>query len=222
MKNILPVLLAMLLVLAAAGAPAADDVGLVNQLVGDVTYRVPGAAAARTTAFMKVRDGDNFRLNAGARVRLVYFDGGRQELWEGPAEFNAGRKQGVAVSGKATVTQLPGAAPLALAQTPELLQIVKAGRPGAVTVRGLKPGLSAEQNAAIQQARDDYQSMSVSAAADDVTPELYLLNVLRHYSLHDEMKPLAARMLAKQPAQQEVRDIAAWVNGLGGAGARKQ
>lgn len=222
MKNILGVTFMLLLVLAAGNAPAADDVGLVNQLVGEVTYRAPGAAAARTTAFMKVRDGDNFRLSAGARVRVVYFDGGRQELWEGPAEFNAGRKEGAAVSGKATVTQLPGGVPQALAQTPELLQIVKAGRPGAVTVRGLRPGISAGQKAAIEQARDEYKSMSAGAAADDVTPELYLINVLRQYSLHDEMKPLAARMLAKQPVQQEVRDIAAWVNGLGGADARKE
>ena len=205
----------LLLALAGSGAHAAADVGLINQLAGEVAYKGLGGSAASASAFMKVREGDNFRLNPGARLRVVYFDGGRQETWEGPAEFNAGRKQGALVSGKMMASQLPGGVPQALAQTPELMQIVKVGRPGAVTVRGIKPGMSAEQNLAVQQAREHYKSMSGGAAADDITPELYMLNVLREHALHEEMKPLAARMLAKQPAQQEVRDIAAWVNSLG-------
>ena len=221
MKIVLFLLGLMPLVLASGGAHAADDVGLVNQLSGEVAYKAPGGSASRASAFMKVRDGDNFRLNAGARLRVVYFDGGRQELWEGPAEFNAARKQGTVISGKVMASQLPGGVPQALAQTPELMQIVKVGRPGAVTVRGIKPGMSAEQKLGVQQARDQYKSMSAGTAGDDITPELYLLNVLREHALHDEMKQVAARMLVKQPAQQEVMDIVAWVNGLGGAAANR-
>lgn len=221
MKIVLFLLGLMPLVLASGGAHAADDVGLVNQLSGEVAYKAPGGSASRASAFMKVREGDNFRLNAGARLRVVYFDGGRQELWEGPAEFNAARKQGTVISGKVMASQLPGGVPQALAQTPELMQIVKVGRPGAVTVRGIKPGMSAEQKLGVQQARDQYKSMSAGTAGDDITPELYLLNVLREHALHDEMKQVAARMLVKQPAQQEVKDIVAWVNGLGGAAANR-
>ena len=205
----------LLLALAGGAAHAAADVGLINQLAGEVAYKAPGGSAASASAFMKVREGDNFRLNPGARLRVVYFDGGRQELWEGPAEFNAARKQGIVISGKVMASQLPGGVPQALAQTPELMQIVKVGRPGAVTVRGIKPGMSAEQKLAVQQARDQYKNLSAAAAADDITPELYMLNVLREHALHEEMKPLAARMLARQPAQQEVKDIVAWVNSLG-------
>ena len=221
MKIVLFLLGLMALVPASGGAHAADDVGLVNQLSGEVAYKAPGGSASRASAFMKVREGDNFRLNAGARLRVVYFDGGRQELWEGPAEFNAARKQGTVISGKVMASQLPGGVPQALAQTPELMQIVKVGRPGAVTVRGIKPGMSAEQKLGVQQARDQYRSMSAGTAGDDITPELYLLNVLREHALHDEMKQVAARMLVKQPAQQEVMDIVAWVNGLGGASANR-
>lgn len=221
MKIVLFLLGLMPLFLASGGAHAADDVGLVNQLSGEVAYKAPGGSASRTSAFMKVREGDNFRLNSGARLRVVYFDGGRQELWEGPAEFNAGRKQGTVISGKVMASQLPGGVPQALAQTPELMQIVKGGRPGAVTVRGIKPGMSAEQKLGVQQARDQYKSMSAGTAGDDITPELYLLNVLREHALYDEMKQVAARMLAKQPAQQEVKDIVAWVNGLDGAAANR-
>ena len=214
MNAIVSGLLWLALALAGGLASAADDVGLINQISGEVTYRSAGAVAARAGAFMKLREGDSLRVAAGARVRVVYFDGGRQELWEGPAEFSTGRRQGSG-TGRSTVTQLPGGVPQALAQTPELMQIVKLGRPGAVTVRGLKPRLTAEQNAAVQQARDTYKAMQSTGTDDDITPELYLLNVLRQYALHDEIKQVAKRMQAKQPAQQEVMDIAAWANGLG-------
>ena len=207
--------IAVFVSLAPAPATAADDVGLVNQLQGEVGYRPAGGAAGRASAFMKVRDGDSFRLPAGARVRVVYFDGGRQETWDGPAEFTARRKEGAAASGRPAVTQLPGNVPQALAQTPELMQIVKLGRPGAVTVRGLKPGPTPEQQAALQAAREHYKAMAASAPADDITPELYLITVLQQHAQHDEIRQTAARMQAKQPLLQEVRDIVTWANGLG-------
>lgn len=202
---------AIALALSLAPARAADDVGLVNQLSGEVQYRPAGGAAARASAFMKVREGDAFRLAAGAKLRLTYFDGGRQETWDGPADLTAGRGQGKG-SGKVTATQLPGAAPQALAQTPELMQIVRVGRPGAVTVRGIKPGPTPEQNAAVAQAEETYKAWAASAAADDITPELYLLNVLQQHGRRDAMRAVAERMKAKAPGAPEVAEIVQWVN----------
>lgn len=219
MLRLLSRLFAGTLVAFAGLAPAADDVGLINQLSGEVNYRPMGAAAARASAFMKVREGDGFRLAAGARLRVVYFDGGRQETWEGPAEFTAGRREGKG-GGKVTAAQLPGGAPQALAQTPELMQIVRVGRPGAVTVRGLKPGPTPEQNAAVAQAEATYRSWAAGAAADDITPELYLLNVLQQHGRTDAMRQVAARMQAKAPNAPEVAEIVAWVNGQASGAAR--
>ncbi len=78
----------------AATAWAGGDVGLVNQLSGDVSYQAGGAAPAKASAFMKIRDGDKFTVAEGGLLRVVYFDGGRQEIWKGPASFKAGVKQG--------------------------------------------------------------------------------------------------------------------------------
>ena len=88
MKNILKVLV-LALAGVAFGAAAADDVGLVNQLSGDVTYSSAGHSA-KARAFMKVREGDRFNVPSGAKVRVVYFHGGRQESFSGPASFTAG------------------------------------------------------------------------------------------------------------------------------------
>jgi hypothetical protein len=204
--------MAAALMVASGLARAAGDVGLVNQLQGEVTYQ-GGAAAARASAFMKVREGDRFSVPEGAILRIVYFDGGRQETWKGPAQFKAGAKQGEAQSGKPEVAQVPGAAPAKLAQTAEVIQIAKLGRAGGVTVRGIKgPQLSAAQAAEVAQAKKVYEGWRATAAADDITPELYLYTVLDANMLYDDMKPVVKSMLERQPGNEDIRQLANWVN----------
>ena len=197
---------------AAFGVGASADVGLVNQLQGDVSYQGTGSAGARAAAFMKVRDGDKFSVPDGGVLRIVYFEGGRQETWKGPASFKAGMKQGEAQSGKAEVSQVPGGVPAKLAQTAEVIQIAKLGRAGGVTVRGVKPNLTPAQAAEVAQAKKTYDSWRTTVAADDITPELYLYTVLQDYMLYDDMKTVVKTMQDKQPNSADVKEIAAWVN----------
>ena len=113
------------------------DVGLINLLSGDVSYQPDGAPASKAQAFMKVRSGDRFTVAAGAQLRIVYFQGGRQETWRGPVTVKAGAQQSDAGSAQpAQVSTLPGAVPQKIAQVPELIQIAKLGRSGGVAVRG--------------------------------------------------------------------------------------
>jgi hypothetical protein len=202
---------AAIAMLAAASAWAAGDVGLVNQLQGEVSYQ-GGGTATKASPFMKVREGDRFTVADGAVVRIVYFDGGRQETWKGPAVFKAGGKQGEASAGRAEVSQVPGGAPAKLAQTAEVIQIAKLGRAGGVTVRGFKTQqLSASQAAEVAQAKKTYESWRATAAADDITPELYLYTVLDSHMMYDDMKGVVKSMQERQPASQEVKELAAWV-----------
>jgi len=192
----------------------AGDVGLVNQLSGDVSYQAGGAAPAKASAFMKVRDGDKLSVAEGAVVRIVYFDGGRQETWKGPAAFKAGARQGEASSGKAEVSQVPGGVAPKLAQTSEVLQIAKLGRAGGVTVRGVKKDLVTlppAQQAEVAQAKKTYDSWKASATADDITPEIYYYTVLQDYMLYEEMRSVVRTMQEKQPQSQVVGELAAWV-----------
>ena len=55
---------AALAIAAAPAVHAAGDVGLINQLSGEVSYS-SGAQNTRAQAFMKVREGDRFAVPAG-------------------------------------------------------------------------------------------------------------------------------------------------------------
>src|SRR3970040_1912977 len=110
MKNVLRTL-GFTAMLAAAAAFAADDVGLINHLSGDVTY-TSGKSTTNAKPFMKVREGDRFSVAAGAQLRVVYFRGGRQESYAGPASFTTGAQQSALQSGaQPQVSTLPPGAP---------------------------------------------------------------------------------------------------------------
>ena len=203
--------------LASVGTAIAQnaDVGLLNMLNGDVNYASEGGSAgSKAQAFMKVRQGDRFTVPAGAQLRVVYFDGGRQETWKGPAAFKAGAKASDATNGSPSdVATLPSAVPQKIAQVPELLQIAKLGRSGGVAVRGAgkAPRLTAEQQAEVATAKDTYRKMRAQSPADDVTPELYLYSVLQDFLLYDDMKPVVDEMVKRQPGNSEIQELASWV-----------
>ncbi|MBI4292203.1 MAG: hypothetical protein HY661_12065 [Betaproteobacteria bacterium] len=192
----------------------ASDVGLVNMLAGDVSYQSGNAAPGKTQAFMKVRQGDRFTVPAGAQVRVVYFQGGRQETWKGPVVFRAGSQQSEPASGSpAEVATLPSAVPYRISQIPELIQIARIGRSGGVQVRGAakSPRLTAEQKAEVASAQDNYRKLRAASTADDVTPELYLYTVLQDYLLYDDMKPVAEDMVKRQPNNADLQALLSWV-----------
>ena len=85
---------------------------------------------------------------AGGTLRIVYFNGGRQETFSGPASLTAGAQQSTVQTGaQPQVTTLPSGVPQKISQTPELIQIAKLGRSGGVAVRGggKPPRLTADQ-----------------------------------------------------------------------------
>jgi hypothetical protein len=195
----------------AASVCASADVGLINQMRGDVTFQ-SGTSPAKASAYMKVREGDRFVVPDGATVRIVYFDGGRQETWTGPASFRAGTRQGEGAQGKVDVSQVPGGAATRLEQTATVIQVAKLGRAGGVTVRAVKPQLTAAAQSEVAQARRTYDQWKSRVASDDITPELYLYLVLNDYMLYEEMGPVIKTMQDKQPNSAEVKDLAAWVS----------
>ena len=201
-----------LLAAPPAFAQGSGDAGMINQLSGEVTYQAASGAAARATAYMKVRENDVVRVPAGASVRVVYFTNGRQEAWKGPAAFIVGAVESRGQSGQPEISQLPGGVPQKLAQTPAMMDIAKLGRAGSVTVRGITPSsLTADQSAEVREARKTYETMKSGVAADDIMPEIYLYTVVQNYSMYDEMKQLVKIMQAKQPNSEVVKDLDAWV-----------
>jgi len=184
---------------------AASDVGLVNHLAGDVSY-VSGGNTAKVQSYMKVREGDRFTVPAGATLRVVYFQGGRQESFTGPASFTAGAQQSAVQSGSPQVSTLPAGVSQKISQTPELMQIAKLGRSGGVAVRGANRDqrLSAQQQAEVRQARETYTKLRSSTPNDDITPELYLYSVLQDNLLYTDMKGVVEEMSKRQPGNADV------------------
>lgn len=198
---------------AATGAYAASDVGLINHLAGDVSYS-SGATSSKAQAYMKVREGDRFSVPAGSQVRVVYFQGGRQETFAGPASFTAGGQSSSVQSGsQPQVSTLPAGVPQKISQTPELIQIAKLGRAGGVAVRGIgrEQRLTPQQQAEVRQAKATYQQLRASTPADDITPELFLYSVLQDHLLYSEMKPVVEEMARRQPNNADVAELRAYV-----------
>lgn len=206
----------LLLVLGILSFPAlADDAGLVNHLSGEVAY-VSAGKSTPATPFMKLREGDRFKVAAGSQVRVVYFAGGRQESFTGPAEFVAGRQSSRVLSGAPPkVSTLPSGVPQKIARTPELLAIAKMGRAGGFAVRGgvkaRSAGQAAEQAEELRAARATYQSMREGASADDITPELYLYAVLEDQRRYGDMKDVVSEMKRRQPGNPDVDLMADYV-----------
>ena len=213
MKKMSPVLALCAILLAGSGfAPAQDaDVGLVNQVAGEVTYS-SGTGSGKVRPFTKLRDGDSIRVPAGAQVRIVFFDGARQELWLGPTTFRVGKTAAEPISGKAAeITNLPAGVPQRMARVPEL---IKSAKFGGMRVRGLpkhQQTTSLDQKATLKQARADYERMRQEMPGDDIFPELYLYAVLYEYREYVEMKAVVAEMLRKQPNNEDVKALDSWL-----------
>jgi len=207
--------LGLVALLAVFGAAfAAEDVGVVNLLSGDVSYSSGGAASAKAKAYMKVREGDKFSVPAGAQLRIAYFKGGRQETYGGPASLTAGNDKSTQQSGtQPQVTTLPSGVPQKIAMTADNLQIARLGRSGGVAVRGVEREvkLTPQQETEVRQARQTYEQLRKAAPASDINPELYLYAVLQDYLLYGDMKAVVAEMQKRQPSNPDVAVMVEYV-----------
>ena len=71
--------------------------------------------------------------------------------------------------------------------------------------------LTSEEEAEIQAARETSRKLRSQVAADDVTPELFLLGVLADYEQYEEMAEELKSARRRQPGNGELKGIEAWV-----------
>ena len=205
------ILFAVLMLLVAPAGAQLRDVGLVNLVSGDVRFAPVSGASAPVTPFMRVREGDRFKLAAGAQLRVVFFEGARQERWFGPSSFRAARAQAEAISGTVTeVTRLPAGAPQRIARIPELMQNAKLG---GIRVRSAAPAAAPADKPAqsLAEARTTYLTMLRALPPDDIAPELYYYAALEEHGEYDTMRAVVAEMQRKQPENADVKALADWV-----------
>ena len=181
--------LAVLLLAGNTGAWA--DVGMITQLSGDVSLAAQGNKRP-AVPFYKVSAGDKLALSANARLQMVYFGNGRQEVWQGAGEVEVGNLESRS-SLEPRVTQLPPLVVNRLAKTPAAGQH---GKTGMVRVRSL-----AKPDAA--HIEKQYRELKAATEADDTTPEVFFLSGLLEIRDFARAKELLAEY-ANSPALKSV------------------
>lgn len=143
------------------------DAGMITQISGEVSITTAGSTQA-AVPFFKVTTGDKITLANGARLQIVYFGNGRQEVWKGGGQVEVGSLDSKSTL-KPDVSQLPPLVINQLAKTPAAGQ---QGKTGMIRVRSL-----ANPDAAAHLDKQ-YAELKKTAAADDTTPEVFLLSGL--------------------------------------------
>lgn len=156
------------LIAVSVARAASAQVAMLTQVAGDV--RVSGKDGSRSAVpFLKVSEGDRLALGADGRVQLVFLASGRQEIWKGAGPVDIGAAEGRSAVLKPETSQVPAIILKQLAKTPAAGQH---GKTGMVMLRSL------DNLAAEDELDEDYTKFRASAAADDTTPEVFLLSGL--------------------------------------------
>jgi len=214
-------LLGLAWLLAVAGVQAqtsSPDVAMVTKLSGPATYWNKGEQKqpAPVQAFMKVRQGDYFKIPPESTLQILYFASGRQETWKGPVTLLAGPEESK-IEGKMPpsspeVKLLPARVGKRIDCAPLPLPRSSVRYSGVIQTMG---PLCAEARKDLKDAESIYQSLRQQVATDDLTPELYYLSVLAEYQQYPEMEKLLNSMLAKRPGDPALKRMQDWVRRRG-------
>lgn len=193
--------------LAAAGlgllttlAIAAGDVGLLDRLTGEIAVKSNTGTSFKASAFMKVREGDTFTLPKGSEMQLVYFEGRRRELWQGPASLRTGKTGSEALTGgPAAVSEAKGA--------PNREALAQAGNVQRLGTLVMREGRAAPPRKSTTQAIAEYKAWTASADPGDILPELYILSVLQESPGVVDLNPYLDALKRKQPDRPEVKAL---------------
>jgi hypothetical protein len=170
---------------------ASAQVAMLTQVTGEV--KVAGKEGARPAVpFLKVNDGDTLTLAGNARVQMVYVASGRQEIWKGAGVVEIGVQEGRSRTLKPEASQLP---PLVLKQLAKTPAAGQHGKTGMVMLRSL------DDLAAAEHLDEDYAKYRASTAADDTTPEVFLLSSLLDLGEYDRVRKVLNDLTTKQAAQ---------------------
>lgn len=177
------------------------EVGLVTALSGKAMLQEE-KAAAELRPFVKLRPGDRLVLEAATRLQLVYFEGGRQETWQGAGQLEIGSGASKVVKGglQPEVKTLPAILVKQLSKTPSPDGNVKAGM---VRMRSMPSG------GTLESVEKNYADLRKQTDSGDRNPELYLLASYFELREYDKVDALLLQLGEKSPGDQEVKVLAA-------------
>ena len=180
------------------------DVGMITQLSGEVSITSGGSTQA-AAPFIKVNTGDKLTLANGARVQMVYFGNGRQEVWKGGGNIEVGSLDSKSAI-KPDVSQLPPLVALQLAKIPVAGQ---QGKTGMIRMRSL------DASDTVAKLDKQYGDLKRNAEADDTTPEVYLLSGLIELKDFKRAKSVLAELDGKAGYKPLMDYFSPLVNAIG-------
>ncbi|CAG0930171.1 MAG: hypothetical protein EFKGCFLK_00041 [Rhodocyclaceae bacterium] len=180
----------------------AAEVGLVTAVAGGIKLQDEKKAESDLKSFIKLRPGDRLKMDGTARLQLVYFDGGRQETWQGAGQLEVGAKSSSVVQGglRPEVKVLPPILVKQLSKTPSADENVKAGM---IRMRSMPAGVT------IDSIEQNYAGLREKAEASDRNPELYLLSGYFELREFGRVEKLLGQMGEKSPDDPEIRMLKA-------------
>ena len=195
-------LLVFVFLSASAINAIAAEVGLVTVAHGQIKLQEEKSAAADLKPFVKLRSGDRITLANGARLQMVYFEGGRQETWQGAGALEVGTGASTALKGglQPEVKTLPPILVKQLSKTPGPDGNVKAGM---IRMRSMPAG------GTLESVEKNYAELRGQADPADRNPELYLLASYFELREFDKVDALLQQLGDKSPNDPEVKVLAA-------------
>lgn len=128
---------------------------------------------------------------------MVFFDGGRQETWQGAGALEVGSVSSRALKGgvQAEVRTLPAILVRQLSKTPAPDGSVKAGM---IRMRSISPA------GTLESVEKNYADLRRQADAGDRSPELYLLASYLELREFDKLEGFLGQLRDKSPADAQL------------------
>jgi hypothetical protein len=191
----------VLLLLVSCSALAVE-VGLVTAVSGNVTLQEGKSTANELKPFIKLREGDRLILQAKSRLQVVFFDGGRQETWQGAGTLEIGSVSSKAVKGgvQAEIRTLPAILVKQLSKTPSLDGSMKTGM---IRMRSMGAG------GTLESIESNYADLRKQVEAGDRSPELYVLAAYLELREFDKLDAVLKRLRESNPGDSQVATLSA-------------
>ncbi len=185
-----------ILALVSLGALAAE-VGLITAVSGNVKLQVEKAVSSELKPFVKVRDRDLLMMEGNSRLQVVYFEGGRQETWQGPVVLEIGNGSSKTLKGslQPEIKTLPAILVKQLSKTPSPDGNVKSGM---IRMRSIPPYEK------LEMVEKNYEEMRKQADAKDRNPELYLLASYLELREFDKLENVLRQLNEKGSGDQDL------------------
>lgn len=176
----------------------AADAALITASSGEVSVMDGKGGKTFLVSFTRLQEGGVLQLGNHARLRLVYFQGGQQETWQGPGSLEVGAAASRVVSGaphsnnQSLSIQL--IRQIAKTPTPD-----SGGKVAVLRTRVMAP------SSGIEQVQKTYQDLRGKADPGDRNPELYLLSAYFEIREFDRVHEVLSQLDGSYPGDPEIK-----------------